>query len=227
MTSKTLQVNQSALSDRLQDSWIERLFQRMEDRYGKLWADKYGQFPRERVKQSWAEDLADMTGKELAHGLEACKKLKFPPTLPEFIMLCRPPIDYEATFIETMEQLRKRSSGEDCWSHPAVYWAAQSIGQFDLFAANWQTIKTRWTKVLDEMLAEKNLPVVPVYVRPLPAPGKTSIDQATAQKRIKKIAEEALKNPSDYKQWARKILANPKQYSEISLRFAMEALESE
>lgn len=66
----------------LPDMWIERLFQRMEDRYGDLWANRYGAFPLERVKRSWADDLGDLSRDELARGVDACRS-QLPPTLPE------------------------------------------------------------------------------------------------------------------------------------------------
>lgn len=75
----------------LPDKWIERLFQRLEDFYGSKWATQYGAFPRERVKATWAEELAGFADKPeaLAAALDAQKFSPFPPTLPEFLNLCR------------------------------------------------------------------------------------------------------------------------------------------
>lgn len=73
------------------EPWIEKLFQRFEDFYGAKWAAQYGDFPRERVKRTWAEELAgfrDMP-KAIAAALQAQKASVFPPTLPEFLALCR------------------------------------------------------------------------------------------------------------------------------------------
>lgn len=78
-----------AKSSALPDAWVEKLFQLMEDRYGSLWADRYGAFPRDRVKRTWGSDLADMSRDELARGAEACRDRRYPPTLPEFRALCR------------------------------------------------------------------------------------------------------------------------------------------
>lgn len=75
----------------LPEPWIEKLFQRFEDFYGSKWAAQYGDFPRERVKRTWAEELAgfrDMP-KAFAAALQAQKANMFPPTLPEFLALCR------------------------------------------------------------------------------------------------------------------------------------------
>jgi len=73
----------------LPDTWIERLFQKFEDFYGAKWAAQYGDFPRDRVKRTWAEELGGFSGEAIAKALDAQKSGKFPPTLPEFIDLCR------------------------------------------------------------------------------------------------------------------------------------------
>ena len=75
----------------LPDAWIEKLFQRFEDYYGAKWAAQYGSFPRERVKRTWAEELAGFSAKPecIASALSAQKSSPFPPTLPEFLGLCR------------------------------------------------------------------------------------------------------------------------------------------
>lgn len=78
-------------SGTLPELWIEKLFQKFEDFYGAKWAAQYGDFPRDRVKRTWAEDLAgfaDMPG-SIAGAIAAQKSSPFPPTLPEFLGLCR------------------------------------------------------------------------------------------------------------------------------------------
>lgn len=83
--SVTLPGRQSVLPD----AWIEKLFQKFEDFYGAKWAAQYGDFPRDRVKRTWAEELGGFSGEAIAKALDAQKAGKFPPTLPEFIELCR------------------------------------------------------------------------------------------------------------------------------------------
>ncbi len=75
----------------LPDSWIEKLFQKLEDFYGAKWAAQYGAFPRERVKRTWAEELAGFADKPeaIASAIESQKTNAFPPTLPEFLTACR------------------------------------------------------------------------------------------------------------------------------------------
>lgn len=73
----------------LPDAWIEKCFQKFEDFYGSKWAAQYGSFPRDRVKMTWAEELAGFADKPESIG-RALKNLgQFPPTLPEFQAMCR------------------------------------------------------------------------------------------------------------------------------------------
>lgn len=86
-TNETSPGNRAALAD----SWIEKLFQKFEDFYGAKWAAAYGSFPRDRVKRTWAEELGGFASMPecLAMALDDQKLLRFPPTLPEFLALCR------------------------------------------------------------------------------------------------------------------------------------------
>lgn len=89
------QVPESATSlarlSELPEPWIEKLFRKFEDFYGAKWAAQYGNFPRDRVKATWAEELAGFAdkGDSIAQALSAQKSNPFPPTLPEFLTLCR------------------------------------------------------------------------------------------------------------------------------------------
>lgn len=163
-------------------AWVIRIFARLEDRYGAAWADRYGASPRDRLLDTWAADLGDLSAPELARGLQACRDLRFPPTLPQFRQLCRPAVNHEAAFHEAVEQLHRRQSGEDAWSHPAIYWTATRIGAHELRNATWATIRGRWTAALDAELAHGAWPPVPPRLEALPAPGRgeTNAEQARA-----------------------------------------------
>jgi hypothetical protein len=67
-------------------------------------------------------------------------------------------------------------------------------------------------------------PKEPVY-----AQISKTIDYAGNQKHaeeVKQAIEKMTKPNRDYKDWARKIIANPKNYPDISLRYAKEALNA-
>lgn len=169
---------------------MEKLFCVMEDRYGAIWADRYGAFPRARVMQTWGRDLADMNREELARGVESCRDRRYPPTLPEFRELCRPAIDYERAFIEAVEQQHLREIGKDAWSSPAIFWAASSIGN-DLKNHHYGAISKRWASAMDkarDRIKAGELPnEVPVRREALPAPGRNVVSQEQAAENIAKL----------------------------------------
>ena len=74
----------------LPDEWSERIFMRMENFYGAKWVNSLGGIERERVREAWGEELFGFSANEISRGIEACRSLSWPPTLPEFMMLCRP-----------------------------------------------------------------------------------------------------------------------------------------
>lgn len=169
----------------LPDAWAERIFQRMENFYLSKWVDSFGSIPRERVKQAWAEELADYTADEIKRGLESCRTRIWPPTLPEFLLMCRPVLDAKSEWAEACEQMRIRleGRGQDRWTRPQVYWAAVSIGAFDLNNASWDAISARWKAALANAKADP----VPEYMAALPAPGKQVVTRDEAKDRMAEI----------------------------------------
>lgn len=75
----------------LPDSWIERLFGRLEGLYGAKFHDAWRGTDTENVKRTWAEKLGGFADRPeaLKAALDACDDKPWPPTLPEFIGLCR------------------------------------------------------------------------------------------------------------------------------------------
>lgn len=172
--------------------WVARLFERMADMYGSLWHDRWASLPMPRVMATWAEDLADLTVDELKSGLSACKTRPFPPTLPEFRALCRPPVNLALSYLEAVEQLVKRQRGEDRWSSPVVFWAAAKIGN-DIANHTFDSMKARWTKSMadaEREISEGALPnSVPARMEALPAPGMATVTAEEAQAKAAQIRE--------------------------------------
>lgn len=168
-------------------SWIEKLFERLSAYYGARFADMWRGCDLEGVKQVWAAELGDCTRDEIARGVAACRTRDWPPTLPEFLKLCRPAIDYERAFIEAVEQMRRRERGEDAWSTPAVFWAAVKLGG-DLRANPYPAIRCRWQSALDDAIAGIRSGALPGEIPPrreaLPPPGQTSVPPEVARQRI-------------------------------------------
>ena len=137
-------------SGTLPELWIEKLFQKFEDFYGAKWAAQYGDFPRDRVKRTWAEELsgfADMPG-AIAGAISAQKSSPFPPTLPEFINLCRaaghrignsvPALEYKPTS-EDLERASKAAASAVAALRPKIsdgidkHWATHPRSAAHLF----------------------------------------------------------------------------------------------
>ena len=84
----------------LPDAWIDSLFDRLEAAYGSKWLNMWGNTNLANVKALWAEKLAGFSDnpKAMSYALNALDEHPFPPTLPEFLALCRkaPQIERQA-----------------------------------------------------------------------------------------------------------------------------------
>lgn len=172
--------------------WIDRIWERLFAFYGSRFADFWsgGADQIANIKKIWAEELSGYTVDEIRIGLDACKKRDYPPSLPQFMSMCRPPIDYEVSFYEAVEQIRLRRENKDIWSSPAIYWAASKM-EFDLQQMAYDAIKTRWKYAIDKAMADINdgkIPnEVPKYLTALPAPGETLVSHEKAKENLEKI----------------------------------------
>jgi hypothetical protein len=101
---------------------------------------------KEKLKRHWANALEGYTPDELKTGLNDCLTRIFPPTLPEFLMLCRKPIDPQQAFIDAC-------NGK--FANEAIRRTARKIGSFDLQRTTWAQIKTRWTNELAFQQSQK------------------------------------------------------------------------
>lgn len=160
-------------SSALPEPWIERLFSRFEAMYGAKFADAWRGCNLQRVKAVWAEELGGYSRDELAAGVAACLTKDWPPTLPEFLKLCRPHVDFTAALLEAVEQMARRESDSDRWSHPAIYWAAVKIGSYELSRKTVKELELEWRKAFSDQLAIGHWPEIPKRAPALPAPGQT------------------------------------------------------
>jgi hypothetical protein len=165
------------LSTAKQSEWIDRLFARLGAMYGSRFVAMWEGQDMAGVKSIWVEDLAEFTPSEITAGVNACKTREWPPTLPEFIRLCRPSTDYERAFYDAVNQMQRRESGSDHWPSAAIYWAAAGLGR-DLVSRPYVEIRARWAKAVDDAIAaikSGELPdAVPARMVALPSPGATT-----------------------------------------------------
>lgn len=70
---------------------IDRLFQKLALMYGKQWADLWIGVPIDAVKGEWARTLTGIEPEAMRLALDSMLNSgkPFPPTLPEFVSLCR------------------------------------------------------------------------------------------------------------------------------------------
>lgn len=71
---------------------MDRLWQRMAEIFGGYWERNFGELGGPAF-ETWATGLGDLDLQEIKYGLEVCVKsgTRFPPNLPEFRAMCRPP----------------------------------------------------------------------------------------------------------------------------------------
>lgn len=223
------QLTQTQLTP-LQSAWIERLWTRLVSMYGNKFLDMWRGLDIALVKTAWSEDLAGYTSDELKRGLEYCKTQQWPPTLPEFMTACRPVRDAKTEWAEACEQMRIRLEGKglDVWSRPQVYWAAVSIGWYDLNSTSWDQIRTRWINALTNSRQDD----IPEYLAALPAPGKQAVTKDEAKGRMSELKSmvDAISLPGTTKagtQWAYALMvreAANQQVDSIATKFWREAL---
>lgn len=160
-------------------SLMDHLYNRLDGAYPGVWRQR---FPTEQAianwRESWVEafEEARLTPDEVRTGLKFCRaRYDWPPSVAEFIKACRPEINIDAALAEACLQLRLRAEGRDVWSHPAVFWAATLVGEFDMLNQSREALRKRFAAALDEVMRSEVFPV-PKRVFALPAPGKAVAD---------------------------------------------------
>lgn len=73
------------------DALVDRLFQKLHAMYGRQWTDMWAGAPLDAVKAEWARTLTGVEPEAMRLALDAMLTAgkAFPPSLPEFVSLCR------------------------------------------------------------------------------------------------------------------------------------------
>ena len=204
--------------------------------YGARFTQQWqGLTPRE-LKSSWETHLHGLQEAEVMAGLQACLSRDWPPTLPEFLRLCRPWLHPEAAYHEAVAGLAARRRGEPGrWSHPAVYWAAVAASTHDLLNSTYGAMKARWERAYADSLQQTRWDPVPPVVPELAAPVHDRAARARAEAALARILAtqtQAPRGDRDSRAWARQILTEQargggKRYSTGVLEMAGRALAIE
>lgn len=217
-----------------QIAWAAKLLERLHALYGSKFLQQWEGIDKAKLAAIWAEEMAGYTGEEIAKGLAACKARPFPPTLPEFLLLCRPTLNAEAAYHEAVAGMTARSRGEKGnWSHPGVYWAAVRVTSHDLLSIGWQAIRGRWEAAFRDVMSKGQWAPVPEPALALTAPGGHSPTAAEKQnflRMIKQItgSESGLSvEKKDPKAWAKRSVQNPHCQNQTVLAMAKRALKEQ
>lgn len=209
-------------------TWATKLIERLHLLYGTRFSQAWEGIDKAQLAQAWAEELAGFTGEEIARGLQACRQRPFPPTLPEFLVLCRPPINPEVAFHEAVHCLGQRRRGErGDWTHPAIFHAAVAVGSHDMLHATYGQLRARWERALSDTLTRGTWDPIPDAQQALPAPRKTEAGDREAERAMHTLGAAGVidQDGRDHKAWARKLLANPKGRAPAVVSMARRALE--
>lgn len=220
------------LIDALPESWIERMFDKMMLDYGKKFVDQWSGADPEKLIAHWAVEMASYTGQEIKHGLAAMANQDWPPTLPMFKKLCRPPVDSVHAYYEALAGVTARAKGEGgTWSHPAIYWAATALS-FDLQQQTFSQMKSRWEKTLADEMEKGEWPAIPAPMLALVAPSKGDLSREKAGEMLRQLGASKVLSTTgrDQKRWATKLIerkAAGEDISPVFVKWANEALGNE
>lgn len=195
-------------------TWVESLFARMTAMYGAKFADMWRGADVEQVKALWAEEMGKLSNEELKRGFGALMTRDWPPSLPEYIKLCKPAVDPMVAYYEAVSGVQARAKGEmGSWSHPAIFWAALPMA-FDLGLQSFSQIKLRWERALAEQMEKSEWAAIPQPMVALPAPGKALLSKEKAGQMLEELGATAvvknIADKTDYKRWAKNIMKNIK-----------------
>jgi hypothetical protein len=226
-----LTTESSTSTNALPEAWIERLFERMLLEYGKRFGDQWAQADMDKLIAHWAAELAGYSGAELKRGVDALASRDWPPTLPEFKRMCRPPVDPMRAYYEAVAGVQARFAGEHgTWSHPAIYWAAMPMA-VELREQTFSAVKARWETALAEQLGRGEWEEIPKPMLALTSPGQSTTSTEKARAAIQRALGQVVHKPADGNPmgWARRVLDRYEAGDKVTptmLSMAREALQA-
>lgn len=171
----------------------------------------------ENMKSIWAVKIRENGLKlsDIKRGIKGCERCKFgAPGWPEFLELCRPTPNVDEALSEALVQLQKRQTGDDVWSHPAIYWATMKVGYYDMTNLSSSALKPRFASALTAALAGEIQPVPPMRVAIAAPVQQTEIDLADAKARLAELKSKnifSMEPRGDQLRWAKSILEREKK----------------
>lgn len=206
-----MQLAKSSTSEPLPMPWVDRLFARLLGFYGAKLSEQWKGLDLGMVKALWAEELAGYTAQEIARGIEGCRSRDWPPTLPEFLKLCRPPMNHTALWYEAQAAAKEREAGlVGTWSAPWVFHAYREMAH-EVKTGEFAKHGDRWKVELEKAKARferGELPAeIPEPPKALPQPEPLSKDEAKARAAALKVDAPTIRRGTE---WAERILSRVK-----------------
>ncbi|SAL33257.1 hypothetical protein AWB71_01814 [Caballeronia peredens] len=205
-------------------SLMDHLFNRLDGMYPNRWRAAFSnEYAVANWRDAWAEafDEEGVTTQMISHALGACRKAyDWPPSLAEFLKVCKPAIDVDAALHEAVEQMHARQHGKDQWSHPAIFWAAAKVGEFDMLGQTFAALKPRFESALKNVLERGDVQPVPARVPSLQGPSAAESTREFGRQRLDELgASEVIKNVSKggNLNWAHRIIAEEKATGKVPL----------
>jgi len=218
-------------TDAIPQKWIQKLFNEMLLAYGKKFTEQWSGADPDELQLHWARKLSGMTGPEMKRGVEKLDTRDWPPTLPEFIKMCKPSIDPLVAYYEAVAGVQARAKGAmGTWSHPAIFWAATPLA-FDLSNQTYSQIKPRWECALSEQMDRGEWDEIKMPLVALPDASRLSREEAA--KRLQEVGAASVTkdaaSKTDHLAWAKIALEDlkhgGKRFPAITYKLAKEALE--
>lgn len=198
-------------------SLIDHLYNRLNGMYPSKWAQNFKDIQAiDDWKTSWAEAFAEegLRPDDIAEGIRNCRRMfDWPPSLTQFMNACRLNLVPETAFHEAVRGMIERNRGNRGeWSHPAIFWAAVRVTNYELMNSSYATLKGRWENALKNVLAVGRWDPIPDAMVALPAPDSSEADRAAARKTMAAIGASGVLDPSgrDHRRWIGKVLARAK-----------------
>lgn len=203
-----MQLATTSTPEPLPTKWVERIFAELGALYGSKFVDQWGSQDPATLKAFWAQKLAGLSGDELRRGLTACEQRDWPPTLPEFLKLCRPPMNHTALWYEAQVAAKEREAGQvGTWSAPWVFHAYREMAH-EVKTGEFAKHGDRWKVELEKAKARferGELPAdIPEPPKALPQPDPLSKDEAKARAAALKVDAPSIRRGTE---WAERILA--------------------
>lgn len=167
---------------------VDRLFERLALMYGAKFLDQWRGLDLDKVRALWAKELSGFTVDEIAAGVAACRSKDWPPTLPEFMKACRPPLDPGLSWLQAQACARERDRGEVGFTDARLFEAFRRMA-FEVRRGDYSAqIAELWAATLkhvDADIAAGQRFEITEPAKALPEPAPTSREEA--QRRIAEL----------------------------------------